>query len=746
MHDGLEARVKRVWLVVPVLLISIGLSACAVGDPQPPTDVTETGATLKGDVYSSADGDTEYWFRYGETAAYGNETSHGNVAISDDQAHPVSEPITGLAPGTTYHWQLCVNDQAPDRDICNVDHTFTTIAPATVVEATYATDVSATLNGEVRSSTTGQAEYWFEYGQSGALASRAATLNASVLTSETAHRFVQVDDVTPRVVSIPVSNLTPATTYDYRLCVDPPGDLGTACSGERTVTTGTAGPARSGIAFTSSRDGNPEIYAMDEDGGNQTRLTNNAATDDRPTWAPDGTKIAFHSNRGGNYDVWVIDSDGGSPTDVTSQPGVDALPAWSPDGSKIAFVSFRDGNAEIYVMDADGSNQSRLTNNGAQDSEPVWSPDGSRIAFHSDRDGNLEIYTMDADGSNQTRLTNNPAQDVEADWSPDGTKIVFQSTRTGNHQIFTMNADGGNQTNVPNGPGFDSNPVWSPDGTRIAFRTTTSNAEVLLMNEDGSNRTNLTNNSASDESPAWSPRTVPAPAPKVYIALGDSVTQVGSSTNQRYPERFFSYLQGAGAADVLHNIGESGQTSGGLNGGQLTSALGYINDEDTDTAVVSIDIGGNDILGEPSCNPPSASFNLTTCQSTLSQFSSNFDSTLDSLSAALATDPGTEHLMVMAYYNPWSGRSGEEATANKAEVALLGADRTIDCDSSADFPYGLNDRIACIGADHGAVLADAYPPFIGHGPIGDYMADTIHPNDTGHQVIANTFQAAFETP
>ena len=77
----------------------------------------------------------------------------------------------------------------------------------------------------------------------------------------------------------------------------------------------------------------------------------------------------------------------------------------------------------------------------------------------------------------------------------------------------------------------------------------------------------------------------------------DSVTQVGSSTSQRYPERFFSYLQGAGAADVLHNIGESGQTSGGLNGGQLTGALGYINDEDTDTAVVSIDIGGNDILG-----------------------------------------------------------------------------------------------------------------------------------------------------
>ena len=37
------------------------------------------------------------------------------------------------------------------------------------------------------------------------------------------------------------------------------------------------------IAFTSIRDGNYEIYVMDADGSNQTRLTNNSAEDSDPT-------------------------------------------------------------------------------------------------------------------------------------------------------------------------------------------------------------------------------------------------------------------------------------------------------------------------------------------------------------------------------------------------------------------------------------------------------------------------------
>ncbi len=50
------------------------------------------------------------------------------------------------------------------------------------------------------------------------------------------------------------------------------------------------------IAFTSKRDGNPEIYTMNADGSGVRRLTNNPRDDSDPDWSSDGTKIAFETN------------------------------------------------------------------------------------------------------------------------------------------------------------------------------------------------------------------------------------------------------------------------------------------------------------------------------------------------------------------------------------------------------------------------------------------------------------------
>ena len=263
-------------------------------------------------------------------------------------------------------------------------------------------------------------------------------------------------------------------------------------------------PLTGRIAFDSERDGNYDIYVMNADGSNVTRLTNHPERDWGPAWSPDGRRIAFYSERGGNWEIYVMNADGSNVTRLTNHRESDRSPAWSPDGRRIAFHSFRGGNGEIYVMNADGSNVTRLTNHPQYDLHPAWSPDGRRIASMSARDGNPEIYVMNADGSNVTRLTNHPEMDEAPAWSPDGRRITFTSFRDENYEIYVINADGSNVTRLTNHPEQDSSPAWSPDGRRIAFNSfRDGNWEIYVMNADGSNVTRLTNHPEGDWSPAW---------------------------------------------------------------------------------------------------------------------------------------------------------------------------------------------------------------------------------------------------
>jgi Tol biopolymer transport system component len=263
-----------------------------------------------------------------------------------------------------------------------------------------------------------------------------------------------------------------------------------AAAPAQAVVPGTEGK----IAFDSTRDGNPEVYSMNADGGGQTRLTNNPASDQNPAVSPEGNRIAFASTRNGFAEVYVMAFNGSGQTRLTNNPAIDANPTWSPKGDQIAFQTNRDGNNEIYKMNADGSNPVNLTNNPNSDFRPNWSPDGTKIVFVSNRDGNQEIYSMNADGSGQTRLTNDGAVDAHPAWLSDGAHVAWVRTS----DIWRMNADGSGQTQLTT-TANNSDPAGSPEG-RVVFART---AEVFVMDANGGNQTNLTNNTFADANPDW---------------------------------------------------------------------------------------------------------------------------------------------------------------------------------------------------------------------------------------------------
>ncbi len=312
---------------------------------------------------------------------------------------------------------------------------------------------------------------------------------------------------------------------------------------------GCVGSEKEQIVFVSDRNGNPEIYMMDVDGTNQTRLTENSADDVQPLLSPDGKWVVFISQESGDRELNRIEVGKDEPKTerLTRSPGDDHMHLWSPDGNRVAFVSNRDGQPEIYLRDAEEPQFTRVTFDDSQpvlsawspdgqwlafilegtDQEPgiitrnpdgvnvrrlteekdydiTWSPNGERMAFISERDGNQEIYIMNSDGTSQDRLTHNTSSESEPVWSPDGKQLAFVSERDGNAEIYVMKADGASQIRLTFNDSKDESPVWSPDGKKILFTSFMyGTGEIIVMGADGDNQIRLTNNNANDSQPDW---------------------------------------------------------------------------------------------------------------------------------------------------------------------------------------------------------------------------------------------------
>lgn len=251
----------------------------------------------------------------------------------------------------------------------------------------------------------------------------------------------------------------------------------------------TAFPGANGrIAFASDRDGDFDIYTMTGAGADVQQLTNDAASETQPAWAPNGQRLAFV--RAGA--IWRVDADGGNATQLTAGPG-DNEPAWSHDGDEIVFTR----GGDIWKMDADGNNEASFINAGGAESAPAYSPLGTRIAFVS----NGEIYTAAADGTGADNITDSAATvDTEPSWSPGADMIAFIRDA----DVYTMNADGTSQARMTTSGDAESHPSWSPNGTQIAFAVTSGgNDDIYVMPAGGGSPTRLTTDATDDNQPDW---------------------------------------------------------------------------------------------------------------------------------------------------------------------------------------------------------------------------------------------------
>jgi TolB protein len=177
------------------------------------------------------------------------------------------------------------------------------------------------------------------------------------------------------------------------------------------------------ILFTSDRDGDPKLFALDPATGRLAYLTEqwpyNLAKD-RQIRSPDGRLVLYVQDRIDTSPqvpgVFMRDNQYQTSRLLVPMNGWSYDPVFSPDGSRVTFVSTEPGNDEIYTIGADGANLRRLTSNDWEwDKHPSFSPDGNQIVFWSNREtGRRQLWIMNADGRNPRRLLNSAAND----WNP----------------------------------------------------------------------------------------------------------------------------------------------------------------------------------------------------------------------------------------------------------------------------------------------------------------------------------------
>ena len=264
-------------------------------------------------------------------------------------------------------------------------------------------------------------------------------------------------------------------------------------------------PDKRYVAYVSEESGDREINRV-EIGNKEAvteRLTHAPGPDDSHYWSPDGSRLAFISNRDGQPEIYLMNANGSNFTRVTFDPSNPRLSDWSPDGQWLAFTLQGEGvGPGVVTRNPDGINVRPLTIDADQNA--AWSPDGRKLVFTSLRDEGQEIYIMNSDGSGQTRLTHNPTPDYQPSWSPNGKSLVFVSERDGNPEIYVMKADGSTVTRLTYNEARDEWPVWSPDGSRIVFVSYMyGTSEIIVMDADGDHQIRLTNNNANDTQPSW---------------------------------------------------------------------------------------------------------------------------------------------------------------------------------------------------------------------------------------------------
>jgi DNA-binding beta-propeller fold protein YncE len=190
----------------------------------PPSKVKKVTATVSGHVNPVNAGEAEYFFQYGETSAYGQETTVSSVPNgSTSEAFEVN--LASLTPETAYHYRLVAKNANGIDEECG-DRTFKTL-PAVTLGPCKAPPPPLTFSVRLCASISPEGletSYFFEWGETTGYGGQTVPLFTGTTNSE-------------EEFTVPIEGLEPSTTYHYRVIAENALSPIPTAGSDQTVTT-----------------------------------------------------------------------------------------------------------------------------------------------------------------------------------------------------------------------------------------------------------------------------------------------------------------------------------------------------------------------------------------------------------------------------------------------------------------------------------------------------------------------------
>lgn len=205
-----------------------------------------------------------------------------------------------------------------------------------------------------------------------------------------------------------------------------------------------------------------DIFKANTDGSIVQQLTSQPGYDAEATVCRKDGSIIFTSTRDGDLELYRMDGNGENVQRLTSTPGYDGGAFFNADCSKIVWRAsrpvgkeladyqqllseglVRPTKLELYVANADGKDARQITYLNAAAFAPYFTPDSARVLFSTnagDPSGReFDIWAVNVDGTQLERITKTPGFDGFPMFSPDGKHLAFSSNRASRPGTFDTN-------------------------------------------------------------------------------------------------------------------------------------------------------------------------------------------------------------------------------------------------------------------------------------------------------------------